>query len=162
MYGEGYDYASQYSAMSGNMVGQMPVGIQTRLNRDIPYWPTSNCYVFKETWVFPPARWLWIMQDLVGPARAVGRVNVRVSQESTTDGHVTLHAKVEGTGSVRLAIRTSNLNVENPEQEVQLEVGKPQTITWTAKMISAREPWVAVIVPNGDLSAREELVGGVK
>jgi hypothetical protein len=162
MHGEGYDYTSQYSAMSGNMVGQMPVGIQTRLNRDVPYWPTSNCYVFKETWVFPPARWLWIMQDLVGPARAVGKVSVRVSQEPATDGRVTLRAKVEGTGRVRLAIRTSNLSVENPEHEVQLEAGKPQTITWTAKAISAREPWVAVIVPNEDLSARVELIGGLK
>jgi hypothetical protein len=162
MCSEGYDYAPQYTAMSGNMVGQMPVGIQTCLNRDVPYWPASNCYVYKETWVFPPARWLWIMRDLVGPARAVGRVGVSVSQESATAGRVTLRAKVEGTGSVRLAIRTSNLNVGNAQQEVQLEAGKPQTVTWTAEMISAREPWVAVIVPNGDLSAREELVGGLK
>lgn len=162
MCGEGYDYSPFYAALSGNMVGAVPVGIQTCMNRDVPYWPTSNCYVSKEVWVFPPARWLWIMQDMLGSARAVGKVNVSVSQESATDGRVTLRAKVEGTGPVRLAIRTSNLNVVNPEQEVQLETGKPQTITWTAERISVGEPWVAVIVPDGDLSAREELVGGVK
>jgi hypothetical protein len=85
-----------------------------------------------------------------------------VSQESTTVGHVSFRAKVEGTGRVQLAIRTSNLKVGNLEQEVQLEAGKPHAIVWTAAVISAREPWVAVIVPNGDLSARKELVGGVK
>jgi hypothetical protein len=169
MCGEGYDFAPQYTAMSGNLVGQMPVGIQTCLNRDVPYWPASNCYVYKETWVFPAARWLWIMCDLGGPGRTVGNADVKqtpldlsVSQESTPDGRVTLRAKLAGTGSTRLTLRTSNLNVVNPEQTVQLEAGKPQTITWSAQTISAREPWVAVIVPNGDLSAREELVGGVK
>lgn len=163
MCGEGYDYAPQYAAfLSANMVGALPVGIQTCEDRDVPFWPTSNCYVFKETFVFPAGRWLGIMQDLLGPARAVGSVNVSVSQESTANGHVTIHAKVEGAGRVRLAIRTSNLNIGNPEREVQLEAGKPQTITWTAKTISAREPWVAVIVPNGDMSARKELLGGVK
>jgi hypothetical protein len=109
------------------------------------------------------------MQDMVGPTRAGGKVNgkrepidLSVSQESAADGRITLRVKVEGTGRVRLAIRTSNLNVANPEQEAQLETGKPQTITWTAQTISAREPWVAVMVPNGDLSAREELLGGLK
>jgi hypothetical protein len=36
MWGEGYDYAPQYSAMSGDLVGSLPVGIQTRGDRDIP------------------------------------------------------------------------------------------------------------------------------
>jgi hypothetical protein len=169
MCGEGHDYAPQYTVASGTMVGQMPVGIQTCLNRDVPYWPTSTCYVYKETWVFPPARWLWIMRDLADLAQTVGKagmkrkpIDLSVSQESTTDGGVTIRAKVEGAGRVRLAIRASNLNVANREQEVQLAAGKPQTITWTAKTISAREPWVAVIVPNGDMSARKELVGVVK
>ena len=69
MWGEGYDFAPQYTALSGNMVGAMPVGIQTRASHDAPYWPQSNCYVYKETWIFPSARWLWIMCDLIGPPR---------------------------------------------------------------------------------------------
>jgi hypothetical protein len=169
MCGEGYDYTPQYSAMSGNMVGALPVGIQTCMDRDVPYWPTSTCYVSKETWVFPPARWLWIMCDLVGEIQLADKADVKrkpidlqVTQESTADGHVTIRAKVEGTGVVPLAIRSSNLKIAHPEQKVPLEVGKPQTLAWTAEVISAHEPWVAVIVPNGDLSAKQELVGGVK
>jgi hypothetical protein len=64
MYGEGYDYGPQYSAMSGDLVGSLPVGIQTRLEKDFPFWPTSTCYNYKEVWVHPSARWLSILADL--------------------------------------------------------------------------------------------------
>ena len=63
MYGEGYRYGNQYSAMSGNIVGGLPVGVQTHFNRDLPYWPSENCYNWKEIWVHPSSRWLWIMSD---------------------------------------------------------------------------------------------------
>lgn len=63
MYGEGYDFANQYSAMSGDIIGGLPVGVQTHFNRDEPYWPTENCYNWKEIWVHPSSRWLWIMVD---------------------------------------------------------------------------------------------------
>jgi hypothetical protein len=64
MYGEGYDYAPQYTAMSGDMVGSLAVGIQTRGDEDKPYWPADNCYNFKEIWVYPSSLWLWILSDL--------------------------------------------------------------------------------------------------
>ena len=66
MYGEGYDYAPQYTAMSGNIAGSLPVGIQTSREKDIPYWPVNNCYNYKEVWVQPSARWLWLMSDISG------------------------------------------------------------------------------------------------
>ncbi len=37
MYGEGYDYATQYSETSGDIVGSLPVGIRTKRNNDLPY-----------------------------------------------------------------------------------------------------------------------------
>ncbi len=64
MYGEGYDYAPQYTAMSGDMVGSLAVGIQSRGDEDKPYWPADNCYNFKEVWVYPSSLWLWILSDL--------------------------------------------------------------------------------------------------
>lgn len=74
MYGEGYDWAQQYSVSSGDIVGALPVGMQTRADRDAPYWPSQNCYVYKEVWVHPVGRWFWLMQDLAGPALVQGRV----------------------------------------------------------------------------------------
>lgn len=75
MYGEGYDYAPQYTAMSGDIVGTLPVGIQTSREKDIPYWPVNNCYNYKEVWVQPSGRWLWLMSDLAGMAKVSGRID---------------------------------------------------------------------------------------
>ena len=169
MFGEGYDYAPLYGGMSGNMVGALPVGIQTRLANDVPYWPHSNGPTYKEVWVHPSGRWLWIMQDLAGPAPLSAQadakvekpIDLTVSQEPADDGRVTIRAKVEGMGRVRLAVRTHNLKVDQPEQEVALEAGKPQTLTWAARVLSTKEPWVAVIVPNGNLSEKKEIIGGL-
>jgi hypothetical protein len=61
MYGEGYDFAPQYSAMSGDMVGSLPVGIETHFDKDTPYWPPDNCYNYKEVWVHPSSRWLYVL-----------------------------------------------------------------------------------------------------
>jgi len=63
MYGEGYRFAAQYSAMSGYLVGGLPVGVQTHFNRDEPYWPAENCYNWKEIWVFPSLRWQMLVTD---------------------------------------------------------------------------------------------------
>jgi hypothetical protein len=66
MYGEGYDWAQQYSVSSGDFVGSLPVGMQSRGDTDLPYWPSQNMYVYKEVWVHPASRWLWLMADLLG------------------------------------------------------------------------------------------------
>ena len=64
MYGEGHDFAPQYTATSGDIVGGLPVGIQSSRHLDQPFWPADNCYNFKEIWVHPSSRWLAIMADL--------------------------------------------------------------------------------------------------
>jgi hypothetical protein len=228
MYGEGHDYAPQYTAMSGDMVGSLPVGIQTQREKDVPYWPAANCYNYKEVWVHPSSRWLWIQRDLGGPAGITGvsdakeprpvefreaatgtvtsvapgpdgrfqvglvqgryivrhgerqreavvlpggrygldmrePVDLHVIPEPSADGGVVIRAHAESRGrmTVRLAIRTSNLQVEAPRQEVRLEPRKPETVTWTARIINPKEPWVAVVVPNENLADRQEVVGGM-
>ena len=64
MYGVGHDYAPQYTAMSGDMTGTLPVGIQSRLTEDAPYWPASNCFNYAEVWVHPVSRWLALLAEL--------------------------------------------------------------------------------------------------
>ncbi|MBR0142680.1 MAG: glycoside hydrolase family 9 protein [Clostridia bacterium] len=61
IWGEGYNYTPQYSAMSGDIVGSFPVGVETQYNEDVPYYPHANCYNYKEVWVFPAMRWLDIL-----------------------------------------------------------------------------------------------------
>jgi hypothetical protein len=65
LYGEGYDWHQQYSVSSGDFVGTLPVGMQSRGATDLPYWSTQNMYVYKEVWVHSTARWLWVLADLV-------------------------------------------------------------------------------------------------
>src|SRR5690606_39097984 len=68
MYGEGYDWAQQYSVSSGDFVGSLPVGMQSRGMTDLPYWPSQNMYVYKEVWVHSNSRWLWMMSDMLSPS----------------------------------------------------------------------------------------------
>ena len=64
MHGEGKRYASQYAVLPGESVGQLPVGVQTPGNEDIPWWPQMNNATYKEIWTTPAARWLSILADL--------------------------------------------------------------------------------------------------
>ncbi len=65
MYGEGTNFAQQYAVLPGEMVGEMPVGIQTRGNEDEPFWPQANNATYKEVWTSTATHWLRIMADLI-------------------------------------------------------------------------------------------------
>lgn len=230
MWGEGYDYAPQYSAMSGDIVGSLPVGIQTRGNGDQPYWPAENCHNWKEVWVFPVSRWLWLMRDLAGPALVSGfvaddarepvvfreirtgatvrlhpepatlvfrgilpegeyevtsngftksltllpggtysldfrpgrHVDLRVAAQTGADGAVSLRITVEGSGRHSISVRTDNLILARAERQLDLKPGVPQTLVWEGKLISRDAPWVAVFIPDNNLSQRKEATGAVR
>jgi hypothetical protein len=156
MFGEGHDYAPQYTAMSGDMVGSLPVGIQTRKPFDLPYWPAANCYNYKEVWVHPSSRWLAILADLApdrtGPKAKAKRLEILeralVSVEGTRTRFV---AELRGKGKHQVALRASNLDIESaPEQIVSLSNGHPQQVQWSVRVLNPKEPIVAVVVPNGD------------
>jgi hypothetical protein len=230
MWGEGYDYAPQYSAMSGDIVGSLPVGIQTHRNADAPYWPTENCHNWKEVWVHPTGRWIWILRDLAGaplvegvaargqslqfremstgrttsiacgangrfreslpegeyeilgdpqatsPLRTTAllpggsyfldltpehNVDLKVVQETNPNGSVTLRATVSGNGEHSFSARVDNLEMEQPEQTVMLKAGTPQTIVWRAQVVRRDAPWIAVVIPDKDLTQKKELTGSL-
>lgn len=58
IYGEGYDFNSQYAPSDGDMVGALPVGVDC-LRDDEPLWYDSNYPTYKEVWVVPASRFLW-------------------------------------------------------------------------------------------------------
>ena len=160
LYGQGHDYAPQYTATSGDIVGGLPVGIQTLRERDVPYWPTSNCYNYKEIWVHPSSRWLAIMRDLTPEVEPPRLRFISVSGGDVGDGKATLQVRANGSGRLVFTLRTYNLTVADPHKQMTLEAGKDQAHTWTLAVADSRRPWVAVVVPDGDVSARAELVGG--
>ena len=65
MYGEGNNYHPLYVAFSRQIVGSLPVGIKTKDNNDIPYWPTINNAVYKEIWGHTTAKYLWVLADVL-------------------------------------------------------------------------------------------------
>jgi len=160
MYGEGYDWAQQYAVSSGDFVGAIPVGMQSLGVTDTPYWPPQNMYVFKEVWVHPVSRWLWLMEDLAGPAvelRPEG-VDFSVSSESAADGTLEIRVTARGSGTRSFELRSHNLDVQQPVKTLGLRPGHAGDLTWAARVLAADEPWVAVVVPDGDVARRHELV----
>ncbi|MEA5129999.1 MAG: glycoside hydrolase family 9 protein [Proteiniphilum sp.] len=58
IYGEGYNYPQMDSFSSGEIVGEIPVGIRSLDNEDIPYWPQTNNACYKEIWVTSAGKWI--------------------------------------------------------------------------------------------------------
>lgn len=65
MYGEGHNYHPLYVAFSRQIVGALPVGIKTKGNLDLPYWPVINNAVYKEVWGHTTGKYLWVLADLL-------------------------------------------------------------------------------------------------
>lgn len=65
LYGEGHHYQSQYSNSSGEIIGEMPVGVETKENEDVPYWPQFNNATYKEVWIVTATKWLAVLRALI-------------------------------------------------------------------------------------------------
>ena len=228
MYGEGYDWTPLYSVRSGQIVGALPVGIETRGFDDAPYWPTQVCWTYKEVWTQPVGQWIWLMRDIIVPAtlrvtadpmsrdpvqfreRQSGRVTT--IHPSTTGGEFNLHlpegdydvrqgsahtsvkvlpgasysvdlrrdrvldfkvtfqelgheevvlrVSAEGAGRHTFTIRSDNLSLhEQEKQELNLTSGNVREAVWRARVVSPASPWVALVIPDGNLNERREVTG---
>lgn len=221
MYGEGYDYQQQYSAMSGDIVGSLPVGIKSRENFDLPYWPVHNHPNYKEVWVHPVTRWFSLMADLAGPAviegtaenvvellETVSEKSYSVKPDPTTgrfrisipggnyllqcgtvsktldllpasltsldqgktniydmelkavtnkNSRISIETKATGKGNHTFRLLSTNLMIEETEKEINLD--KVSTIRWQGRIINPSEPWIAVIVADGNMEVRSEVFG---
>jgi hypothetical protein len=164
MYGEGYDWAQQYSVSSGDFVGSLPVGMQSRGNTDLPYWPSQNMYVYKEVWVHSSSRWLWLMADLLGDVPRAdstgGTLHVRATQTAASDGRVTIRVTATGEGTHTLVLRSDNLRVQNPARTVTLRPGTPVTVEFLGRRQVSDLPWLAVVIPDREVNRRHDVVDG--
>jgi hypothetical protein len=112
MYGEGYDWTPLYSVRSGQMVGALPVGIETKGFEDAPYWPTQICWTYKEVWTRPVGEWIWLMQDISVPAIVRGMAN--------PGSHEPVEFREQKTGQVK----TITLNPMDGEFSIQMPEGQ--------------------------------------
>jgi hypothetical protein len=224
MYGEGYDFTPLYTPSSGDMVGGLPVGIQTKGEDDAPYWPVQSMWTYKEIWGHPVTNWIWLLKDIEGPAmvegRAIGPVlfkevksktlitvspdkagyfkttvpegkyivissgkeqaqtflpggsyhiecrgnfllSYEISQKVSANGEVTIRLTAQGNGPHHFNIRTDNLTLASESKEFNLKAGNTLSFEWTCRITSPDTPWVAVIVPDNNLSQRKEIRGAV-
>lgn len=126
MYGEGYDWSPLYSVRSGQMVGAIPVGIETRGTADAPYWPAQICWTYKEVWTQPVGEWIWLMHDLSGPAVVEGvadstsRSPVQLVDEKT--GHVLAAAWEGSPGHFRAVVPQGCYTVRQGAEHTSLAV----------------------------------------
>ena len=156
MYGEGYDWAQQYSVSSADFVGSLPVGMQSRDTTDLPYWPSQNMYVYKEVWVHPSIRWLSLVEDLLAGA-PTSTPRFTLAATTAADGEITIRLTARGAGTHRYTLRTDNVRDGSASRDVTLREGRPTTVEWKARRIQADAPWVAVVVEDGDATRRREL-----
>jgi len=64
IYGDGYDYPLLYGAYAGNVVGAVPVGIETFENDDEPYFPMQSNCTYKEIWTHSTARMISCVAEM--------------------------------------------------------------------------------------------------
>jgi hypothetical protein len=67
IYGEGYDYPPLYGAYAGDVVGAVPVGIETFENDDEPYMPMQVNATYKEIWTHTTASTMWLLSKILKP-----------------------------------------------------------------------------------------------
>jgi hypothetical protein len=160
MYGEGYDWAQQYSVSSADFVGSLPVGMQSYGMTDLPYWPSQNMYVYKEVWVHPNIRWLAMMEDLVAaaPARGAADPGFTLAAATAADGEITIRLTSHRASTRGYTLRAENLRVGSPTRTMG-RAGGPTTIVWKARRTNPTASWTAVAVEDGDVSHRRELFG---
>jgi hypothetical protein len=64
IYGDGYDYPPLYGGYAGDLVGAVPVGIETFENDDEPYMPMQVNATYKEIWTHTTAATIWLLARL--------------------------------------------------------------------------------------------------
>ncbi len=65
MYGMGRRYCQMYGMNTGEITGQLPVGMESYENEDTHYWPQGNNATYKEVWTSPSRSYLWVMAEIL-------------------------------------------------------------------------------------------------
>ena len=122
MYGEGYDWTPLYSVRSGQMVGALPVGIETKGFDDAPYWPNQICWTYKEVWTQPVGQWIWLMEDISVPATVRGTAN-----PASRDAVEFVEQKTGQTTTAPVSSRDGEFNIRLPEGHYDVRRGSVHT-----------------------------------
>lgn len=65
IYGEGHRYPQMSAFSSGELTGEMPVGIRSLGEADEPYWPAVNNACYKEVWATSSGKFLSLLSEYI-------------------------------------------------------------------------------------------------
>ena len=87
-------------------------------------------------------------------------VSFTLVAQSSRSGGPELLLSAKGAGQHTFELRSANLNVAGEaRQTVDLVSGRTGSLAWHVRIDKQDTPWVAVIVPDGDLGRKVELTG---
>jgi hypothetical protein len=129
-------------------------------NNDVPYWPATNSWNYKEVWVHPSSRWLWLMEDVAGPAVVKGYVapgaGEPVKFRDTRTGYSFIIEPDYGTGEFRAAVSEGKYEVSAgslkkhftvlPGRAYELDLRPEHFLDYEVSSETAREGNVTITV----------------
>jgi hypothetical protein len=84
----------------------------------------------------------------------------KVTLQNPGHNEIVLRVSAEGAGNHTFTIRSDNLILHEPgTQRVDLISGNAREAVWHAQVVSSETPWVAVVIPDGDINERREVTG---
>ena len=82
-----------------------------------------------------------------------------ISKINNGKGKLLIRVTARGNGTHQFSVRSNNLKLNNSRKELVLKTGQTGKLEWTVSIDSPDEPWVAVLIPDDDLSGRKEITG---
>jgi hypothetical protein len=119
IYGEGYDFQPHFAYCLRDLVGALPVGMDSRAN-DEPWWPAQNNATYKEIWVVPMSRFLWSLAYTAVPARVTGDAP---AEATFTELHTGAQFRVSGRFAVNLPPGAYTLECGTIHRKLELIAG---------------------------------------
>jgi hypothetical protein len=87
-------------------------------------------------------------------------LDFKVTSQDLGNHEVLVRVSTEGAGRHKFSLRSDNLAVkETGKREIHLTSGGIQETVWHAHVVSPKTPWVAVVIPDDNLSKRREVTG---
>jgi hypothetical protein len=96
------------------------------------------------------------IQDLRRP------IDMVLTARSPENGEVRIEARLRGSGSHKLDLRAFNGEADVSSASVNLTPGREETATWKLKVVAGDKPWAIVVIPDKNMSARQELSGTLR
>lgn len=156
MYGVGYDFSPLFTFCTHNIVGALPVGVDS-FKDDEPYWiPTANA-TCKEIWVSPVSRFLGTLANYLADAGDGSPVEVEMNVEGNV---ITADFKGEGKHKVELRLFNATSDITN----VDLDLTSSQNVSsvFNLSVIDAEMPYVVALIVDGDVENATMLTGTAK